>query len=82
MSNYPAIPTPTPDIEGLFDTVKTLKQVVDLLTGVVGNAGPSMRIYVQATAPTSPTAGDAWLRTSDRNFLIYNAAGETWVASL
>lgn len=82
MSNYPSIPVPRPDMDAMFATVSALKQVVDLLTGVVGNAGPSMRIYVQAEAPTNPTAGDAWLRSSDRNFLIYNAAGGNWIATL
>jgi hypothetical protein len=82
VSNYPSIPTPQPDVQSLLITVTALKQVVDLLTGVVGNAGPSMRIYIQAEAPTNPTSGDAWLRVSDRNLLIWSAVSSTWVATL
>lgn len=82
MSNYPSIPTPQPDVQSLLITVTALKQVVDLLTGVVGNAGPSMRIFIQNDAPANPTAGDAWLRASDRNLLVWNAANSTWIATL
>ena len=82
MSNYPSVPTPQADMQALLSTVTALKQVVDLLTGTVGNASPAMRIFIQAEAPTNPTAGDAWLRAGDRNFLIWNAAASNWIATL
>lgn len=82
MSNYPAIPTPRPDVEALYATVSALKSVIDILTGSVGGASPAMRIYIQAEAPAGASAGDTWLRTSDRNLLIYNAANSNWIATL
>lgn len=82
MSNYPSIPTPTADVQTLLATVSALKQVVEYLIGAVGNAAPAMRLYIQAAPPVDATAGDVWIRVSDRTLFIWNATGGNWICTL
>lgn len=82
MSKYPSIPVPIADVQSLQASVSALKQVVEYLIGVVGNAAPAMRLYIQAAPPVDATAGDVWIRVSDRTLFIWNAAGGNWITTL
>ena len=72
---YPTIPDPTVD-GNLLETVRTLKQAVEILTGQRG-VSPACTVYNSVSPPTNPGVNDLWVRTSDHRMYLWD--GTQWV---
>ena len=59
---FPGIPEPTPLLSGYLETIRALKQSVELMIGTRGSVASTVT-YVQALAPlpTDVKVGDRWI---------------------
>lgn len=72
---YPSIPDPISE-GSLLETVRALKQAVEILTGQRG-ASPAATVYYSVDPPAQPGASDLWVRTTDQRMYLWN--GTQWV---
>lgn len=76
--NIPQIPDPKPTFEGLQETVRALKQVVEWM---LGNA--TVTVNVQRDTPTEGRTDDLWIRpavlTGEVASISYLDAQGRWV---
>lgn len=81
MSNisYPSIPDPGNTLEGIAESVRTMKQATELLTGQrngVSKGAP--RMFIQTATPSTIDIGDLWVNTATNKLLYWS--GSTWTA--
>jgi hypothetical protein len=74
VSKYPAIPEPQKTLESLHETVKILKDVVEQLAGMRGDAG-SARVFTGERLPKDAKGGDLWVTGKDTSYYT----GGQWV---
>ena len=81
MSNisYPSIPDPNNTLESIGESVRTMKQSVELLTGQrTGVSRGAPRIFVQPATPSTIDIGDLWINTATNKLLYWS--GSTWTS--
>lgn len=81
MSNisYPSIPDPTNTLEGIAESVRTMKQSVELLTGQRGGVSKGApRMFVQTATPSTNDIGDLWVNPVTGKLLYWS--GSAWTA--
>lgn len=76
-SVYPSIPDPTPTVESLAESVRTLKMAVELLTGQRAG-GSAAHTFAQETTPTALQVGDLWVIPSTGVASYWD--GANWLA--
>lgn len=67
---YPSIPDPQPTLDSLSETVRILKQVVEILAGQ-RPGGAAVRVFIQAATPTALGTGDIWIDTLNNSVIRY-----------
>jgi hypothetical protein len=67
---YLSIPDPQPTLDSLSETVRALKQVVELLAGQ-RLGGAAAHVFVQSAAPTAIGVGDLWIDPSNSSVMRY-----------
>lgn len=74
---YPAVPEPQPTLPALYESVKTLKIAVEMLTGQ-RPLGRAAQTFVQTTQPVTTGVGDLWIEPTSGSLQYWN--GSAWVA--
>lgn len=76
---FQAVPEPQMNLPALYETVRALKSVVDIMTGQTGSYRVTT-VKVAASAPSNPQAFDIWLdSTANNKIRVYD--GSNWLAT-
>lgn len=83
MSKYPTIPEPDNTVEGLTNTIRALKQTVELLAGLRQGADKgALTTFYQTFTPqvTNPNAEYAvWINPTDNKMYYWRIESREWV---
>lgn len=73
--NFPTIPDPNPDVRSLFECLKVVKQILDILTGTTKGTGlgaghmPILYLDAKRPDPANVSPGDFWLNSYSQLFV-------------
>jgi len=83
MSKYPTIPEPEATIEGLQNSVRALKQTVEILAGLrQGQSRGAPALYYQAFQPSDTNLlceCSFWVNPETNELKYWNSAQQLWI---
>lgn len=59
---YTPIPDPGDDHGSLVESIKAMKETIEVLTGDRGTSGQANQTFIQRDTPEAHKIGDGWLR--------------------